>query len=79
MEPRTVIGQDRSMTISEEEGPRPSKKLLVPPPLEMLGVEELEAYIGVLEAEIGRVKQAIAGKQAHREVAAAFFRTPPKG
>ncbi|GLR68773.1 hypothetical protein GCM10010909_34550 [Acidocella aquatica] len=67
------------MTNPEEDLPRPSKKLLVPPVLDMLGVDELEAYIGILNAEIARVKGAIAAKQAHRNAAEAFFKLPPQG
>jgi uncharacterized small protein (DUF1192 family) len=77
MEPAPPIGQDRFMTIPEEELPRPTRKLLVPPPLDLLGVAELEAYIADLNGEIFRVKQAIAAKQAHRDAAAAFFKKPP--
>ena len=65
------------MTNPEEDLPRPARKLLVPPVLDMLGVEELTLYIGDLNAEISRVKQAIAAKEAHRDAAAAFFKTPP--
>lgn len=67
------------MTNSDEDLPRPTKKLLLPPPLDLLGVTELHAYIADLEAEILRVRQAIASKQAHRDAAAAFFKTPPQG
>ena len=79
MEPALPIGQDRFMTNPEEDLPRPSKKLLVPPVLDMLGVEELEAYISALNAEIARVRGAIATKQAHRNAAEAFFKLPPQG
>ena len=78
MEPAPPIGQDRFMTIPEEDIPRPAQKLLIPPVLDMLGVEELNAYIADLNAEISRVKQAISAKQAHRDAAAAFFKAPPK-
>ncbi len=67
------------MTNPEEDLPRPSKKLLTPPVLDTLGVDELEAYIGDLHAEIARVKGAIAAKQAHRSAAEAFFKPPPRG
>jgi uncharacterized small protein (DUF1192 family) len=67
------------MTNSDEDLPRPTKKFLLPPPLDLLGVDELNAYIADLEAEILRVKQAIATKEAHRDAAAAFFKTPPQG
>jgi uncharacterized small protein (DUF1192 family) len=66
------------MTNPEEDLPRPTRKLLIPPVLDMLGVEELTLYIEDLNAEIARVKQAIASKQAHRDAAAAFFKAPPK-
>ncbi|HQT47917.1 MAG TPA: DUF1192 domain-containing protein [Acidocella sp.] len=62
----------------DEDLPRAARKLLTPPPLDLLGVAELEAYIGDLEQEILRVKQAIAAKQAHRDAAAAFFKAPPR-
>lgn len=67
------------MTNPDDDLPRPSKKLLSPPPLDLLGVEELNAYICDLEAEISRVRQAITAKQAHRDAAAAFFKAPPGG
>lgn len=43
-------------------------------PLDMLGVEELTAYIDELRAEIARVEADIARKQSHRSAADAFFR-----
>jgi uncharacterized small protein (DUF1192 family) len=79
MEPALPLGQGDNMTNSDEDLPRPTKKLLVPPPLDLLGVTELEAYIADLESEIFRVRQAITAKQAHRDAAAAFFKTPPQG
>jgi len=78
MEPAPPIGQDRFMTNPEDDLPRPARKLLIPPALDMLGVEELNAHINDLNAEISRVKQAISAKEAHRDAAAAFFKTPPK-
>jgi uncharacterized small protein (DUF1192 family) len=77
MEPAPPFGQGRFMTNPEEDLPRPAKKLLVPPVLDMLGVDELNTYIADLNAEISRVKQAIAAKQAHKDAAAAFFKAPP--
>jgi uncharacterized small protein (DUF1192 family) len=70
-------GQDRSMINPDDDLPKPAKSLLSPPPLEMLGVDELNAYISALEAEIARVKASISTKNAHKSAAAAFFRTPP--
>ncbi len=47
-----------------------------PKPLDALSVEELEAYIADLEAEIARARAAIAAKQSHRSSAEALFRKP---
>jgi uncharacterized small protein (DUF1192 family) len=77
MEPALPIGQDRFMTILDEDAPPAPKKLLVPPVLDRLSVDELQAYIADLEGEIIRVKQAIMGKKAHAEAAASFFKPKP--
>ena len=66
------------MIFSEDDPPPRPKKLVIPPPLDLLGVEELAAYIAELEGEIARVEQAIAAKKAHKNAAAAFFKAPPK-
>jgi uncharacterized small protein (DUF1192 family) len=71
------IGQDDFMINPDEDLPKPARKLLVPPPLDMLGVSELNDYIAQLQAEIARVKTAIAAKDAARAAAAAVFKTPP--
>lgn len=42
--------------------------------LETLSVEELTEYIAELEAEIDRVRAAIAAKQDHRSSADAIFK-----
>lgn len=67
------------MIFSEEEPPPRPKKLLIPPPLDLLGVEELAAYVGELQGEIARVETAIQAKRAHKDAAAAFFKSPPEG
>lgn len=46
-----------------------------PAPLETLSVDELEAYIGRLSAEIERARAAIAGKQSQRAAADALFKS----
>lgn len=66
------------MTFSEEDLPPKRKKLLEPPTLDSLGVEELQLYITDLEAEIARVRAAITSKQAHAAAASLFFK-PPSG
>ena len=48
-------------------------------PLDLLGIEELRAYIGELEEEIVRVEADIARKQSHRSVADTFFKRPDAG
>lgn len=59
----------------EEELPRP-KARLVTPPLDPLGVAELQAYIAELRQEIGRAENEIARKQDHRSTADNIFRRP---
>jgi uncharacterized small protein (DUF1192 family) len=44
--------------------------------LDMLGIEELNAYIDELRTEIARVEADIARKQSHRSAADSFFRKP---
>jgi len=66
------------MINSEEDLPKPLRKLLVPPVLDSLGISELESYIADLEAEITRVKAKIALKDAHKAAAAAFFKNPER-
>ena len=62
------------MIFSEDEPPPRPKKLLVPPPLDLLGVEELAEYITELRGEIARVEETIGRKRAHKDAAAAFFK-----
>lgn len=59
----------------DEALPRPPSRL-ERLPLDMLGIEELNAYIGELKAEITRVEADIARKQSHRSAADSFFRKP---
>lgn len=42
--------------------------------LEVLSIEALAEYIGELEAEIARVRETIAGKEAARQGAESFFK-----
>jgi uncharacterized small protein (DUF1192 family) len=77
MEPGPVIGQDRIMINPEDDRPLPPKKLLVPPPLDDLGLDELETYIQDLMVEIMRVKTTISVKESHKTAVAAMFKTPP--
>jgi uncharacterized small protein (DUF1192 family) len=77
MELENALGQDSFMINPDEDLPKPAKSLLVPPVLDMLGIDELQTYIVALEAEIARVKAVISAKDAHKQAAAAFFKTPP--
>jgi len=65
------------MTIEDGESPR-KPAIFTPPPLDLLGVDELETYIITLTAEITRVREVIARKNAHKDAAAAFFRMPDR-
>jgi uncharacterized small protein (DUF1192 family) len=77
MELEAAFGQDSFMINPDEDLPKPAKSLLVPPVLDMLGIDELQAYIVMLEGEIARVKAVISAKDAHKQAAAAFFKMPP--
>jgi uncharacterized small protein (DUF1192 family) len=61
----------------EIEGPRPSRHLFTPAPLDGLGVVELEAYRQDLQREITRIEAEIERKDAHKRAAAAFFKPRP--
>jgi len=55
--------------------PKKKPDITVGENLELMAVAELEHRITVLESEIVRVKAAIAGKQASKSAADAFFRS----
>jgi len=67
------------MAMNEPDEPRPPPRRVQSLSLDLLGVDELNAYIGELEAEIVRVRGEIVRKQRHREAAQAFFRIPDAG
>ena len=62
--------------LNEEDVPRPARQLVGSPPLDRLGVAELQDYLGLLRAEIGRAEAEVARKQAVLNAAHGFFRTP---
>jgi uncharacterized small protein (DUF1192 family) len=60
----------------EEDEPPPTRRRLEPLRLDSLGVEELRLYIEELNAEISRVEADIGRKNNHRSAADAFFNRP---
>lgn len=58
----------------DEEDLLPQKARPKPKSLDGMGIAELEAYIAELEAEISRVREAIAGKKSHKGAADKFFK-----
>ncbi len=59
----------------EDDEPRRAAPLLARPPLDRLGIEELEGYIAGLRAEIARAEAEIDRKKGLRNAAHAFFKT----
>ena len=53
----------------------PRKQKPKPKDLEIMGVEELEAYLAELQGEAERVKQKIAAKKAYLSGAEGFFKS----
>ncbi len=53
---------------------KPQKQKPAPKNLEEMSIEALEEYIAELEAEIARIREAIAGKQDARAGAEQFFK-----
>ena len=56
---------------------RPIKKpeIVIGEDLALLSVAELEHRIHLLESEIGRIREAVAGKRSSKTAADAFFRS----
>jgi uncharacterized small protein (DUF1192 family) len=47
-----------------------------PKPLDGMSIDELQAYVVALKAEIVRVEQAIAARKAHLDAVSSLFRKP---
>lgn len=60
--------------MSMDDDLEPRKRSFEPQNLEPLSIEELEAYISELQAEIGRARAAIEAKSAQRGAADSIFR-----
>ena len=61
---------------SEDDRPKPKSVHEIGQDLSMLSLEEIEARIAALKAEIERLMEARAGKSASHAAADAFFRRP---
>ncbi len=59
----------------ELEDLEPRKATPKPKDLEVMGIEELEAYLAELETEAARVKDKIAAKKAYLSGAEGLFKT----
>ncbi len=59
----------------DDDVPQPRPKLATPP-LDPLGVQELETYIAELRAEIARAEAQINRKRDHRSAADSLFKRP---
>ncbi len=59
----------------ELEDLEPRKAATKPKDLEVMGIEELEAYLAELETEAARVKDKIAAKKAYLSGAEGLFKT----
>jgi uncharacterized small protein (DUF1192 family) len=64
-------GREEAMDIEDLE---PRKKAVTPKNLDAMSIEELEAYIAELQAEIERARSKISAKESHRVGAAALFK-----
>ena len=53
----------------------PRKQQPKPKDLEVMGVDELEAYMAELEAEVARVREKIAAKKAYLSGADSLFKS----
>ena len=61
--------------LTDDEEPRRRPRLQTPP-LDPLGVQELQEYIAELQAEIARAEAQIARKKDVRSAADSFFKRP---
>jgi uncharacterized small protein (DUF1192 family) len=59
--------------LTDDEEPRPRPRLTLPP-LDRLGVDELQAYVAELQAEIARAEAEMARKRSHRSAADGLFK-----
>jgi uncharacterized small protein (DUF1192 family) len=62
------------MAIFDEEAPKKKLAHEIGEDLSKLSLDELEARVGLLKAEIARIEQISATKRASAEVAASFFK-----
>ncbi|MGE3831115.1 MAG: DUF1192 domain-containing protein [Parvibaculaceae bacterium] len=55
--------------------PKKKPEIVIGEDLALLSVSELEHRIHLLESEIARIRQTVAGKQSSKAAADAFFRS----
>lgn len=72
---RPYLMMETAVPIDDDE-PTPRTPLLAIPPLDRLGVAELQAYIVGLQTEIARAQAEITRKDGLRTLADSFFRKP---
>jgi uncharacterized small protein (DUF1192 family) len=58
----------------DEDLPKKKKVHEVGMPIETMGIEELEERIGLLEGEIGRLREAIAARRKTKDAANSVFK-----
>ncbi len=61
--------------MEEEDKEAKKKRLIQPPLLEPMSIEALGDYIAEMEAEIARVREAVATKKDARSEADSFFKS----
>ena len=59
-----------------DDEPAPIRSRLTPPPLDALGIAELQAYVAELKSEVVRAEAIIARKHDHRSAIDSVFRKP---
>jgi uncharacterized small protein (DUF1192 family) len=62
------------MDTDELEPKKKKPEIVIGEDLSLLSVAELEHRIHILESEIARMRESMAGKQSSKAAAAAFFR-----
>jgi uncharacterized small protein (DUF1192 family) len=70
-----MSGNRKGTEDMDPEDLEPRRTAPKPRNLEIMGIEELEAYIAELQAEIDRAQAAIDSRKKHRSAADALFKS----